>query len=54
MFFVVVLLGAVLVLLGLLGLGAFPPKPHVVPVEHTLPVDKLPADKLPADKLPAH
>ena len=32
---------AVLVVLGLLALGAFPPRPHTQPVEHALPNDRF-------------
>jgi len=28
-------------LLGLLALGAFPPRPHLQPVQHTLPNDRF-------------
>ncbi len=38
---VVVAAGVVLLLVGLLGLGAFPPRPVVAPVEHVVPNDRF-------------
>lgn len=38
----VLLVGAALGLLGLLFLGAFPPKPHIEPVRHVIPADRIP------------
>ncbi len=38
---IVVFIGAVLLGIVLLGLGAFPPQPHVAPVEKVLPNDRF-------------
>ena len=40
-FLFVVLVGAVLILLGFLALGAFPPPAHVEQVRHAIPADKV-------------
>lgn len=37
----IVLVVVVLAVIGLLALGAFPPRPHPQPVQHALPTDRL-------------
>lgn len=37
----IVLAIVVAAILGLLALGAFPPRPHLQPVQHTLPNDRF-------------
>ena len=41
LFLVVVLLGLVIGAVGLVGLGAFPPEPHVQQVQKVLPNDRF-------------
>jgi hypothetical protein len=41
MFLFVVLFGVVVLGLGVLALGAFPPKPHPQPVQHVIPNDRF-------------
>ncbi len=40
-FLLVVLLGAVLLAVGVLALGAFPPQPHPQQIEKVLPNDRF-------------
>lgn len=40
-FLFVLLVGVVVLALGLLALGAFPPAPHTTPVQHAIAIDKL-------------
>lgn len=41
LFFFVLLLGLVIVAIGVVVLGAFPPGPHVQPVQKLLPNDRF-------------
>jgi hypothetical protein len=41
LFFFVLFLGVVIVAIGVVMLGAFPPSPHVQPVQKVLPNDRF-------------